>query len=156
MFVTKRLHAHYQELQKNPESFCHAEPKDLDENITHWIGHIDGPDNTPFQGGRFHLTIDFPSSYPFKPPEVRFTIPIFHPNISIKGEICLDILHSQWSPALTVRALLISLCSLLSDPNTDHGLNQEALHLYRTDPKQYHDMARQWTRTHAMDGRSLH
>lgn len=135
----------------NPPSHCYAEPEDPVTNMTHWIGHIDGPKDTPYAGGRFHLNIEFPPAYPIKPPEVRFTTPVYHPNISTNGEICLDILHSQWSPALTVSNLLISLCSLLSDPNPEHGLNRDALQLYRTDKVKYNETVRDWVRTYAMD-----
>ena len=54
------------------------------------------------QGGVFFLTIHFPTDYPFKPPKVAFTTRIYHPNINSNGSICLDILRSQWSPALTI------------------------------------------------------
>ncbi|MGH0127335.1 UNVERIFIED_CONTAM: hypothetical protein FKN15_030672 [Acipenser sinensis] len=61
-----------------------------------------GPSDSPYQGGVFFLTIHFPTDYPFKPPKVAFTTKIYHPNINSNGSICLDILRSQWSPALTV------------------------------------------------------
>ena len=119
--------------------------------MIHWIGWIEGPEDTPYAGGKFHLTIDFPTDYPFKPPKMQFITPVYHPNISNSGEICLDILHSQWSPALTVCDLLISLCSLLADPNPEHGLNKEALKLYRTNVEKYNETAREWTKKHAME-----
>lgn len=61
-----------------------------------------GPPDSPYQGGVFFLTIHFPTDYPFKPPKVAFTTRIYHPNINSNGSICLDILRSQWSPALTI------------------------------------------------------
>lgn len=61
-----------------------------------------GPPESPYQGGVFFLTIHFPTDYPFKPPKVAFTTRIYHPNINSNGSICLDILRSQWSPALTI------------------------------------------------------
>jgi ubiquitin-conjugating enzyme E2 D/E len=151
MNFTRRLAIHFREIQKNPPPLCYAEPKDPDQNMTHWIGWIEGPEDTAYAGGRFHFTIDFPVDFPFKPPEIRFITPIFHPNISAKGEICLDILHSQWSPALTIRGLLISLCSLLTDPNSEHGLNKDALKLSKTNQKKYNETVREWTRKYAMN-----
>ncbi|XP_075615119.1 ubiquitin-conjugating enzyme E2 D1 isoform X3 [Balearica regulorum gibbericeps] len=59
------------------------------------------PDSA-YQGGVFFLTVHFPTDYPFKPPKIAFTTKIYHPNINSNGSICLDILRSQWSPALTV------------------------------------------------------
>ncbi|CAF3872779.1 unnamed protein product [Adineta steineri] len=128
-------------------------PKDPSKDVIHWIGWIEGAEETPYTGGKFHLTMDFPTDFPFKPPRVKFLTPIYHPNISTEGVICLDILHSQWSAALSVRTLLISLSSLLNDPNPDHGLNKDALQLYRTDKEKYKEIAKQWTITHAMDNK---
>lgn len=151
MSFLRRLTVHYNDLQKNPPPLCHAEPKNPDENMACWIGYIEGPEGTPYAGGRFHLSINFPSDYPFKPPDIRFTTPIFHPNIGLDGQICLDLLHSQWSPVLGIRHLLISLCSLLSDPNPDHGLNEDALKCFRSDRTNYDAVVKERTRKYAME-----
>jgi len=109
-----------------------------------------GPPDSPFEGGVFFLNIHFPTDYPFKPPKFAFTTRIYHPNINSNGAICLDILRSQWSPALTVSKVLLSICSLLCDPNPDDPLVPEIARLYKTDVQKYNECAREWTRKYAM------
>jgi ubiquitin-conjugating enzyme E2 D/E len=154
MAFVRRLTQNYLEIQKNPPPLCYAEPEDPNKDMMHWIGWIEGPEDSPYAGGKFHLTLTFPSDYPFKPPTIKFLTPIYHPNISTEGEICLDILHSQWSPALTIRSLLISLCSLLTDPNSEHGMNNDALQLYRIDIDTYKQVAKEWTMMHAINNKN--
>jgi len=113
-----------------------------------------GPPESPYQGGVFFLTIHFPTDYPFKPPKVAFTTRIYHPNINSNGSICLDILRSQWSPALTISKVLLSICSLLCDPNPDDPLVPEIARIFKTDRDKYTELAREWTRKYAMWFRS--
>ncbi|RXG54146.1 Ubiquitin-conjugating enzyme E2 2 [Armadillidium vulgare] len=89
-----------QDLGRDPPAQCSAGP--VGDDLFHWQATIMGPPESPFQGGVFFLTIHFPTDYPFKPPKVAFTTRIYHPNINSNGSICLDILRSQWSPALTI------------------------------------------------------
>jgi ubiquitin-protein ligase len=72
---------------------------------------------SPYNGGVFFLDIQFPTDYPFKPPKVTFRTRIYHCNVNSSGQICLDILKEQWSPALTISKVLLSICSLLTDAN---------------------------------------
>ena len=78
---------------------------------------IAGPKGSPYDGGVFCLSIQFPTDYPFRPPKVTFTTRIYHCNITSQGAICLDILKDNWSPALTISKVLLSISSLLTDPN---------------------------------------
>ncbi|CAF3511653.1 unnamed protein product [Adineta steineri] len=116
----------------------------------HWEAMIKGPVGTPYENGVFALDIRIPVKYPFQPPEIKFKTKIYHPNISSKGEICLDILHTQWTPSHTVNAALLSIVSLLSDPNTDDFLVPEAALLYREDRTKYDSKAKEWTKKYAM------
>jgi ubiquitin-conjugating enzyme E2 D len=121
--------------------------------------------DSPYAGGVFFLSITFPTDYPFKPPKVSFTTKIYHPNINANGSICLDILRDQWSPALTIskgtprvfnainifnipffHLVLLSICSMLTDPNPDDPLVPDIAHLYKTDRTRYEATAREWTR----------
>ncbi|XP_078658610.1 ubiquitin-conjugating enzyme E2-17 kDa-like isoform X2 [Branchiostoma floridae x Branchiostoma belcheri] len=118
--------------------------------VFHWQATIMGPADSPYQGGVFFLNIHFPTDYPFKPPKVQFTTKIYHPNINSNGSICLDILRSQWSPALTISKVLLSICSLLTDPNPDDPLVPDIARIYKTDKKKYNEQAKEWTNKYAM------
>lgn len=96
-----------------------------------WEGFVFGPIGSPYEGGVFKIIIMFPKDYPFKPPRIMFKTPIYHPNISSTGAICLDILKEMWSPALSLSKVLLSLVSLLTDPNPDDPLSLEAAHIYK-------------------------
>jgi ubiquitin-conjugating enzyme E2 D/E len=109
-----------------------------------------GPPDSPYAGGVFLVTIHFPPDYPFKPPKVAFRTKVFHPNINSNGSICLDILKEQWSPALTISKVLLSICSLLTDPNPDDPLVPEIAHMYKADRSKYEGTARNWTQKYAM------
>ncbi|XP_047392073.1 ubiquitin-conjugating enzyme E2 D2-like isoform X2 [Sciurus carolinensis] len=115
-----------------------------------WQAAIMGPNDSPYQGGVFFLSIQFPSDYPFKPPKITFITRIYHPNINRSGSICLDILRSEWSPALTISKVLLSICSMLCDPNPDDPLVPEIAKIYLKDRRKYDRVAREWTEKYAM------
>lgn len=150
----KRINKELQDLGRDPPAQCSAGP--VGDDLFHWQATIMGPPDSPYQGGVFFLTIHFPTDYPFKPPKVAFTTRIYHPNINSNGSICLDILRSQWSPALTISKVLLSICSLLCDPNPDDPLVPEIARIYKTDREKYNELAREWTRKYAMWCANLH
>ncbi|KAI3756389.1 hypothetical protein L1987_56209 [Smallanthus sonchifolius] len=148
VMASKRILKELKDLQKDPPTSCSAGP--VAEDMFHWQATIMGPPDSPYSGGVFLVTIHFPPDYPFKPPKVAFRTKVFHPNINSNGSICLDILKEQWSPALTISKVLLSICSLLTDPNPDDPLVPEIAHMYKTDRSKYETTARSWTQKYAM------
>ncbi|RDY00148.1 hypothetical protein CR513_16710, partial [Mucuna pruriens] len=161
--ASKRILKELKDLQKDPPTSCSAGP--VAEDMFHWQASIMGPADSPYAGGVFLVSIHFPPDYPFKPPKaifpnliltlspsiicssdvVAFRTKVFHPNINSNGSICLDILKEQWSPALTISKVLLSVCSLLTDPNPDDPLVPEIAHMYKADRAKYEATARSWT-----------
>lgn len=94
----------------------------LDNQLFHWQASILGPAGSPYEGGKFFLYIVVPCSYPMLPPQVRFLTKIVHPNVSRHGDVGIDIIQHNWSLALTISKLLLSVQSLLTDPFTQVGI----------------------------------
>ncbi|MCO5549466.1 hypothetical protein L7F22_002937 [Adiantum nelumboides] len=90
-------------------------------------GPVRLPTGLPTLGGIFFVTTHVPPEYPFKPPKLRFSTHIYHPNFASNVNVCLDILNEYWNPAITISKVLLWICSLLSDPNTDDLLIPELL-----------------------------
>lgn len=108
-----------------------------------------GPRDTPYENGIFRLELFLPETYPMNPPKVRFLTKIYHPNIDELGRICLDVLKDNWSAALHIRALLISIQSLLSSPNPDDPLRNDIADHWKKDQVDAMKKAAEWTREFA-------
>ena len=126
--VVRRLQSELMALMMGGDSGVSAFPEG--DNIFHWVGTIAGSAATAYEGTSYRLTLAFPSDYPYKPPKVRFDTPCFHPNVDTHGNICLDILQDKWSSAYDVRTILLSIQSLLGEPNNDSPLNTQAAALW--------------------------
>ena len=144
----KRIRKEMCEIEKDPPSNCTAGPNDI-SNLFEWNATIIGPSNSPYAGGIFKLNVSFNDKYPFKPPKVKFITKIYHPNINSNGSICLDILNTNWSPALTLIKVLLSISSLLTDPNSNDPLSKEAANLYLSNKEEYNKKARIMTLQYA-------
>ncbi len=143
----KRLQKELNEIIKDTPANCSAGL--LNNDLFIWQATIIGPTETPYEGGVFHLKMVFPTDYPFKAPSVTFTTRIYHPNINENGSICLDILKDQWSPVLTVSKLLLSICSLLNEPNPNDPLMPSIANLYKTNREQFNANAKEYTLKYA-------
>jgi len=143
----KRIQKELAEITIDPPPNCSAGPKG--DNLYEWVSTLLGPPGSVYEGGVFFLDIHFTSEYPFKPPKVTFRTRIYHCNINSQGVICLDILKDNWSPALTISKVLLSICSLLTDANPADPLVGSIATQYSQNREEHDRIARLWTQRFA-------
>ncbi|EME29123.1 Ubiquitin-conjugating enzyme E2 N [Galdieria sulphuraria] len=147
--LPRRIIKETEKLLQDPVPGISAVPHE--DNARYFNVIIQGPDSSPYEGGTFKLELFLPDDYPMAPPKVRFLTKIFHPNIDRLGRICLDILKDKWSPALQIRTVLLSIQALLSAPNPDDPLNNEAADLWKKDERRAIETAREYIRLYASE-----
>jgi len=121
----------------------------INNDLLNWEATIIGPSDTPYVDGIFFLKITLPNDYPFGPPQVNFLSRIYHCNVSSNGNISADILKHRWTPYLRISTLLLSISSLLSDPNPDDPLVPEIARIYKIDKVKHDKIAKEWTKKYA-------
>jgi len=149
----RRLMSEYKQLTMNPPDGILAGPTD-EENFFEWEALILGPEGTCFEGGVFPAKLQFPPDYPLNPPKMRFTCKLFHPNVYPDGRVCISILHppgddplgyesssERWSPVQSVEKILLSVVSILSEPNDESGANVDAAKMWRTNREEFYRIA---------------
>lgn len=146
--AAKALASELKDLMRTPLEGVQVKLADEDGNLFRWEVAIFGPPDTIYTGGYFKAHITFPQTYPFDPPTMKFLQSMFHPNVYAlgdrSGEICISILHppgedatsgelpeERWSPAQRVRTILLSVISLLNEPNTFSPADVDASVAYR-------------------------
>ncbi|XP_066431758.1 ubiquitin-conjugating enzyme E2 G2 isoform X1 [Eleutherodactylus coqui] len=153
--VLQFFYSNYIELTLNPPEGIVAGPIN-EENFFEWEALIMGPEDTCFECGVFPAILSFPLDYPLSPPKMRFTCEMFHPNIYPDGRVCISILHApgddpmgyessaeRWSPVQSVEKILLSVVSMLAEPNDESGANVDASKMWREDREQFNKIARQ-------------
>ena len=152
MQTMKYLKAEFNKLQNDPilSLGCTVglNPK-YGNNIFHWNVSLIGPMDTPYAGGTFILTVDFPDSYPNTRPEVRFTNKIYHLNVSnSNGHICISTLN-EWKPKTPMVNVISAIFALFYDQNPNSPYSGEMAREYTTNRAQFDRKAREWTRQYA-------
>ncbi|XP_060813092.1 uncharacterized protein LOC132905624 [Bombus pascuorum] len=143
-----RLHSELKSLRIDPPEGIEATP--LDQKCCHWQATITGPVGSPYEGGLFYLYLQVPCTYPLYPPIVRFLTKILHPNVSRHGDVGIDSILHNWSLALTISKVLISVQSLLTDPYCQVCMEPELGEMYMNDRERFDEIARAWTWRYAM------
>lgn len=153
-YTTELLKRQLIELTKSPPEGVSVGLKD--DNLFQWEVLMVGPPGTMFEGGFFKAELKFPADFPNKPPEMRFISEMWHPNIYPDGKVCISILHDpgvdvfnaqesadeRWRPILGVEQVLVSVMSMLSEPNNDSPANIDAAKMLRENPKDFRKRVR--------------
>mmetsp|Transcript_8954 Transcript_8954/g.13368 ORF Transcript_8954/g.13368 Transcript_8954/m.13368 type:complete len:150 (-) Transcript_8954:46-495(-) len=147
MALSRRIQKETDRLQNEPVPGISASPDP--ENPRYFHIQIAGPITTPYEGGLFELELFLPDDYPMAPPKVRFLTKIYHPNVDKLGRICLDILKKNWSPALQIRSVLLSIQGLMSSPCPEDPLDPAVAKHWNEDEEGALRQAREWTQMYA-------
>ena len=146
---TKRLLQELAFYATNPHESFQIFP--CEESIDFWQLILVGPEGTCYEGGIFHLFIEFTDKYPSKPPNVRFLTPIYHCNINQAGRVCHSILDRFYVPGLRIRSILDYVYGLLMDPAPDDPLDSVKANELKFNPVSYNKNAKAYTARHAQD-----
>lgn len=151
---TRRLMQELNSIQKEIsdgeyDRIVSLEPTD---DLYQWRAKLKGPVGSPFEKGQWELSIKIPTNYPLSPPTMTFKNKICHPNVNFQtGEICLDILQNQWTPAWTLLNTLVAVLLLLQDPEPNSPLNIDISNLLKNgDKKGYDGLIRYYTHKYAV------
>ena len=147
--AVKRILKEISLFTKDPLANCSIGQPDSN-NPYEWEATIMGPSHTPYHGGVFYISIQFPQEYPFKPPRVQFITKVYHPNINSNGNFSLEILNPQeWNPGYTIVKVLLILYSMLEKPNPDDPIVYDIAKQFKFDHSLYEATAIEWTHMYA-------
>ncbi|TRX90044.1 hypothetical protein FHL15_009145 [Xylaria flabelliformis] len=147
MALSKRIIKETERLTSEPVPGISAVPHE--DNLRYFDVEIHGPSGSPYEGGIFKLELFLTDDYPMVPPKIRFLTKIYHPNVDKLGRICLDVLKNNWSPALQIRTILLSIQALLGAPNPEDPLAADVAKSWLTDENKAIATAKEWTTKYA-------
>lgn len=141
----RKLANQWQQLKNSEPSNISAAPIDPN-NLLHWRCNITGANSTLFEGIILELDVLFPEDYPFRPPRIKFVNPIFHPNVDLETkQLHLSIFREDWSPALTVEKLFLTISSVIHEPLIDLATaNDLAAKIYESDRSSYEQIVTEY------------
>ncbi|CAG2110121.1 unnamed protein product [Medioppia subpectinata] len=100
------------------------------------------PDEGFYKGGKFSFSFKVSQNYPHEPPKVKCETRVYHPNIDLEGNVCLNILREDWKPVLTINSIVYGLQYLFLEPNPEDPLNKEAAEVLQTNRRLFESNVR--------------
>ncbi|KAK3050247.1 hypothetical protein LTR09_008636 [Extremus antarcticus] len=151
MAANKRIMKELGEINTNPPPGC-AIRLAKEDDINLWDVTMDGPQDSPYTGGKFHIQIVLPKEYPFKPPVLTFRTKIYHPNVTNddKGAMCLGMLRAdEWKPPNKIVDVLKLVRAVLAAPQPDDAVEAGIANEFKTDRKAFDKTAQDWVKKYA-------
>ncbi|KAL7722997.1 Ubiquitin-conjugating enzyme E2 [Entamoeba marina] len=147
--ASRHIQANFKSITKDPLEGIYVEYKS-ENDIFYWNIWMEGPTETPYEGGVFNLEMHFPDDFPLNPPSLKFKSKFWHPNVYENGNVCISILHppgedemsgelaaERWLPTQSVASILLSVQSMLCDPNMYSPANTDAMVMCRDHKDRY-------------------
>ena len=152
--MSRRVAKEYKEWIDNKSDYPYIHDINIDPSDAYkYSVKMKGPEDpeSPYNGGIFTLSYSYPHDYPFSPPKVHFITKVYHPNVKTStGEICLDTIKEKWSPALNLLKVVLSIQSLLTEPNPDSPLESMIAEEYANNRTKYNKQAADYTKKYAV------
>jgi ubiquitin-protein ligase len=122
----------------------------VDSDVTKWNVILDGPEGTPFIGGKFTVNLDFSEGYPFKPPKIKFVTKIYHPNVKgDTGEICTQAIDQAWVPTLNSKFIIQAIQTVIQTPNVESAQEMDIANEFKSNNASWAAKAAEWTASYA-------
>ncbi|KAF4626495.1 hypothetical protein G7Y89_g11667 [Cudoniella acicularis] len=147
----KRISKELAEVTTNPPAGITVSLVD-EANVHNWNIVMDGPEGSPYAGGKFKLLLVLPTDYPFKPPKINFKTRIWHPNVTFDehGSMCVGILKPEaWKPSSKIMSVLTATQQLLIEPVPDDALEANAAEKFKNNRAEFNKEAKEWTKKYA-------
>ncbi|KRW99891.1 Ubiquitin-conjugating enzyme/RWD-like protein [Pseudocohnilembus persalinus] len=112
-------------------------------------------DKSIWKGAKYDFVLEIPSEFPHKAPKATCGTTIWHPNIDLEGNVCLNILRADWAPVLTILNVIHGIMFLFDEPNPNDPLNQEAAEMFRDDRKQFEEFVKRTLRGGHIKGKQF-
>lgn len=147
--VISRLMTEIRDLVRHPAEGIEFVAGESD-SVSEIFAIISGPEGTPFSGGAFKMKLVVSEDYPSAPPKGYFLTKIYHPNVALNGEICVNTLKRDWTADVTLKHILQVIRCLLIVPFPESALNEEAGKLFMESYDDFASRARLMTEVHAL------